>query len=437
MTSYTDFLAAKRTRPQLLGHRVEREDIHPFLHDWQAQVVQENVAQGRSALWEAVGLGKTVQSLEWARLSGATALIVAPLAVCQQTARIEAPKLDMDVRYVRSGDDVTGPGIWITNYEMHDRFDPKALDAVVLDESSVLKNETGKTRNRLIRHFRDVPRRLDCSATPAPNDADELTSHAEWLGVCSRTDMLATYFIHDEDGWRPKRHAVGPMYEWLSTWATALRRPSDIGGSDEGYILPGLDIIPETVRVEIEVDGQFFATAADLGGVGGRATMRRKTLDARCERAAELVEKEPDEPWLLWCGLNNEADLLAKLIPGAVNVHGSMSPEEKAEALLGFATGDIQIMITKPKIASFGMNWQHCARTAFIGLSDSYEQYHQSIGRCYRYGQPRVVHAHIVLSELEAQIAHNVARKERDAAGLMDGMVRAMRVARARQEAAA
>jgi hypothetical protein len=429
MSSYKDFLATKAVAAPSYGHRVDPGEVHPFLHEWQAEVVRWAVEKGRAALWEDTGLGKTAQALEWARLSGDTSLIVAPLAVCQQTARTEAPKLDLNVRYVRGQEQVTGPGIWITNYEMADRFDPRAFDAMVLDEASILKNETGKTRTKMIQHFAPVPRRLDCTATPAPNDADELTSHAEFLGICSRTDMLATYFIHDQDGWRPKKHAVEPMYRWLSTWAMALRRPSDLGDySDGGYILPGLEIIPQLLPVEIEAEGQLFATS--LGGVGGRAAVRRQTLDARCERAAELVEAEPREPWLLWCGLNDEANLLAKLIPGAVNVHGGMSPEEKAEALLGFASGDIQILVTKPKIASFGMNWQHAARMAFVGLGDSYEAYYQCIRRCYRYGQPRVVHAHIVLSELEAQIAQNVARKERDAAEVMDGMVRAMQRSR-------
>lgn len=428
MSAYSDFLRTKHRAAPTIGHRVDPGQTHPFLHSWQAGVVAWAVAKGRAALWEDTGLGKTVQALEWARLSGDTSLIVAPLAVCQQTATIEAPKLDLEVRYVRNGDDIAGPGMWITNYEMAERFDPHRFDAVVLDEASILKNETGKTRTMLINHFAPVPRRLDCTATPAPNDADELTNHAEFLGVCSRVDMLASYFIHDDRGWRMKGHAVEPMYQWLTTWATALRRPSDLGFSDEGYILPGLEIIPELLPVDVEAEGQLFAT--DIGGVSGRAAVRRQTLTARCARAAELVESEPSEPWLLWCGLNDEADLLANLLPDAVNVHGGMSPEAKAEALLGFTAGDIRYLITKPKLASFGMNWQHCARMAFVGLGDSMEQYYQAIRRCYRYGQPRVVHAHIVLSEPESQIAANVARKEKQASALTDGMVRAMSRAR-------
>ena len=241
----------------------------------------------------------------------------------------------------------------------------------------------------------------------------------------TRVNMLAAYFVHDADGWRLKGHARRPMLRWMASWATAVRKPSDMGYPDDGYDLPGLEIIPELIPVEIETEGQLFAT--DLGGVGGRAQIRRKTLADRVARTVDLVAAEPDEPWLLWCGLNDEADALARAIPGAVNVHGAMSPEQKADALLGFADGDIRVLITKPGIASQGLNYQHCARMAFVGLSDSYEQYYQAIRRCYRYGQTRVVRAHIVLSEIESQIATNVARKEREASGLTAALVDEMR----------
>jgi hypothetical protein len=239
--------------------------------------------------------------------------------------------------------------------------------------------------------------------------------------------MLAAYFVHDDDGWRLKGHARGPMFRWMASWAVALARPSDIGGSDEGYRLPGLDIIPHLLPVDVVPDDQLFAT--DLGGVGGRARIRKLTLDARCEQAAKLVLDEPGEPWLLWCGLNAEAETLASLLPDAVNVTGSQSPEQKAGAFLDFADGKIRYLITKPGIAAFGLNWQHCARMAFVGLSDSYEQYYQAIRRCYRYGQARPVHAHVVLSELESRIAENVAAKERTAASVTAELVREMREA--------
>lgn len=425
---YADFLASKRAVTTTTGREITDGEVHPFLHPWQGELVRQAVARGRSALWATTGMGKTVQQLEWARLSGDTALVVAPLAVCHQTVREARDHLDLDATYVRSGEEITGPGVWVTNYEMIERFDARALDAVVLDEGSILRDSTGKTRNLLIEHFADVPRRLTCTATPAPNQAEELTNQAEFVGASSRVDMLATYFIHDEDGWRPKGHARRPMYRWMAGWATALRSPSDLGYSDAGYVLPGLDIVPELVEAEVSAEGQLFAT--DLGGVGGRAKVRRQTLAARCGRAAELIAAEPDEPWLLWCGLNDEADQLARDLPDAVNVHGSMSPEEKAEALLAFADGGIHTLITKPSIAGRGLNWQRCARQAFVGLSDSYEDYFQCIRRSHRYGQTRRVRAHIVLSELEQQIAANVARKEREADQMMGELVAAMRAAR-------
>jgi len=431
-TPYEVFLASKQRRCGELGHYIAPDAAHPGLHPWQAEIVAWAVRKGRAALWEDTGLGKTRQQIEWARLSGNTALIVAPLAVSAQTVR-EAAHVDVDARYIRSGDQLTGPGVWVTNYEMADRFNPNQLDAVVLDEASILKAHDGKTRTKLIEHFAGVPRRLSCTATPAPNDPEELTNQAEFLGVCSRVDMLATYFIHDDEGWRLKGHATAPMYEWMASWAFALRRPSDMGYPDDGYQLPGLEIIPQLLPVNINVEGQLFPT--DLGGVGGRARIRRETLDARCGRAVDLVNNEPDEPWLLWCGLNDEAELLTRSIPGAVNVHGSMRPEEKTEALLAFTDGDIRTLVTKPSVAGFGMNWQHCARMAFVGLSDSFEAYYQCIRRCYRYGQRRVVRAHVVLSELESQIADNITRKEREANRTINGLVTAMQ--RTRQETAA
>lgn len=414
--SYAEFLKKKAETVQPAGKEVQRESLPDLMHEWQKDLVIWACQVGRAALWADTGLGKTIMQCEWARQMGERSLIIAPLAVCHQTVR-EAAKIGITARYLTADDGLRG--VMVTNYERVANF--ADVDAVVLDEASILKQSDGATRTALVEQFAGTPYRLACTATPAPNDVEELTNQAAFLGVSSRQNMLAAYFIHDSDGWRLKGHARQPMFRWMSSWATAVRKPSDLGYPDDGYDLPPLQIIPHLLPVEIEPDDQLFAT--DLGGVGGRAKIRRDTLAVRVQRAVDLVMAEPDEPWLLWTGLNAEADALAAALPGSVNIKGSMSAEEKAAGLLGFADGDIQILVTKPSMAAFGLNWQHCARMAFVGLSDSYEAYYQSIRRCYRYGQKREVHAHIVLSELESQIATNVARKERQAQDVMAELV--------------
>ncbi len=351
-------------------------------------------------------------------------------------------EIGVTTRYVRDGADAAGPGIWVTNYEtvLAGKFDLSSFPAVVLDESSRLKDRTAATTQYLTEAVRDVPYRLACTATPAPNDVAELCTHAEWLGVMRRAEMLATYFVNDGKRWRLKGHAAEPMYRWMASWAVALRRPSDLGYSDDGHDLPALSVLPAVVDVELPAaEGELFA--GGLGGVGDRARVRRLTMDARVGRAVELVEAEPGEPWVVWCGLNPEADAVTRALAGrgfsVANVEGSMSPEAKAEAMEAFADGRVQIMVTKPKIAGFGMNWAHCARMAFVGLGDSFEQYFQCIRRCLRYGQQREVVAHVVLSDTESAIAANVARKEREAELMTAQLVAAMRDTWLYEEAAA
>jgi len=423
--TYTEFLAAKATRAEQVGPTIQHSDLHPTLYPFQRDIVTWAAGVGRAAVWADTGLGKTFMQVEWMRRITDSGLIVAPLAICRQTIR-EAAKLGVQLTYRRDG---VIDGHTITNYEMLHRFDPADAGAMVLDESSILKNSNGKMRSHLIDWARTVPFRLACSATPAPNDPEELTNQAAFLGHMTRVNMLAAYFVHDQDGWRIKGHARRPMFRWMSTWATAIRKPSDLGYPDDGYDLPGLRIIPEVVDAELAApdDALFFDAPR---GVTGRSAARRQTLTARVERAAELVAAEPSEPWILWCGLNDEATELARAT-GGVNVHGSMSPEEKAEALMAFADDEIQVLITKPSIASQGLNYQHCARMAFVGLSDSYEQYYQAIRRCHRYGQTRVVNAHIVLSQAEQTIAANVSRKESEAASITDELIHEMTRGRA------
>lgn len=422
--SYSDLLERRAMRATPIGQSINQNAMHPDLKPFQKKIVEWACNGGRNAIWADTGLGKTWMQVEWCRLvTTGRALIVAPLAVCDQTIREAAKHLGVTIKYVRDATEVTDDHrIFITNFEMVPKIDPSLFDAIALDEASILKQSDGKTRKMLIEHFQTVQYRSTWTATPGPNDPEELTNQSEFLGHMTRTNMLASYFVHDADGWRLKGHAIGPMIKWMCTWAMAVKKPSDLGDSDEGYDLPGLEIIPETVHTRFAPDeGELFV--AQIGGVTGRAKTRRESLPDRVARTVELIQSQPDEQWLLWVGLNDEADALAKALPDAVNIHGSLTPEQKSDGLHAFAQGDTKILITKPAIASMGLNFQSCARTVFVGLSDSYEQYYQCIRRFYRFGQQRVVHAHIVLSDLEQQIAHNVMRKERQANRLIDLMI--------------
>lgn len=426
--SYSDFLAAKKSNIPAWGFDCEPADFGDSLFPFQKDITARAVRRGRAAVFADTGLGKTRMQIAWAdRMTAVNgrALILAPLAVAQQTIR-EASRMGVDVGYAH--DQEESGRLSITNYDRLHLFDPAEFTAVVLDESSVLKDVTTKTRDALIDAFRETPYRLCCTATPAPNDLTELANHAEFLGVATRRNMLSTYFTTDlQRGWRVRGHAEDAMWRWVAGWAIACRTPSDLGYDDAGYDLPSLNLIPHLLPVNDAPEGELFAV--DLGGVTGRAKVRRDTLSARVGRAVDLVAAEPREPWLIWCGLNAEAEALAAAIPGAVNVHGGMSADDKASALLAFADGQISTLVTKPSIAGWGMNWQHSARMAFVGLSDSYEAYYQCIRRSYRYGQTRPVDVHIVLSQLESQIASNVARKEATARTALDQLIRAQQEA--------
>ncbi len=412
MTQYRDFLASKAVVVRSSGREIDAADIHPSLFGFQRDLVRWSLRKGRAALFADTGLGKTRMQLEWARLTGQRALILAPLAVVRQTVD-EGRAIGITVTPARSQADAAPTGITITNYEMLGHFDPSAFGAVALDESSILKNFEGRVRAQLISAFRDTPYRLACTATPAPNDIAELANHAEFLGVMKREEMLAAFFVHDDQGWRLKGHARDPFFRWLASWAMSLKRPSDLGYSDDGYALPPLEITAGLVPTTFTRPGELFATT--LKGIGDRAAVRRETLSERVNTAAEIVNAEPDEPWIAWVGLNDEGSELAARIPGAVLVEGSDSPEYKADAIEAFVRGDCRVIVSKVSIFGFGLNLQRCARMVFVGLSDSYEAYYQAIRRCWRFGQTRPVHAYIVLTEPEEAIYANVCRKQREA----------------------
>lgn len=423
--SYQDFLATKKIVAPTLGMDVERDAISDVLFEFQRDLVHWALRKGRAAIFADTGLGKTLMQLEWARLTGERTLILAPLAVAQQTIR-EAEKLGLDTAYAPN-QKAAGSKIVVSNYERLDRFDPDAFGAVVLDESSILKSFSGVTKKALVEAFRSIELRLCCTATPAPNDTVEVCNHADFLSLMSPADMLSSFFIskgsdQKSGRFRLKRHARDAFYRWLASWSMSLKKPSDLGYPDDGFELPPLEILPTFIDTDWTPDDQLFATG--LQGVTHRAEVRRATLDGRIDAAAELVDAESDQQWLVWTGLNDEANGICKHIDEAVNVQGSDSPERKAEVLSAFAAGEVRVMVTKPSIAGFGMNFQSCSRMAFVGLGDSYEQYYQAIRRCWRFGQTRPVHAHVVLSKIERAIFDNVLDKEAKARELSRELVR-------------
>lgn len=431
MTSDYDELIAKKRRTESC-HGFDPLQITSPLFDWQVEIVKWAVRKGRAALFEDCGLGKTIQQLEWAsqvfRKTGGSVIILTPLAVAQQTAR-EAAKFGIKACIANSQDDINRAGIWITNYEKLDHFDCSTFAGVVLDESSVLKCFTGKTRKTLTGLFSETPYRLCCTATPSPNDYTELGQHADFLGICSPAQMLATFFINDTfntGDWRLKRHAESEFWRWLASWAACISKPSDIGFSDDGYILPSLNM--KTVTVEVDESNE---TGDDLFRIStlSATTMHKEmriTAPDRAEAVAHLVNKSK-EPWIVWCNTNTEADELVSRIPDAVEVRGSDTPTHKQKALSDFSGGSARVIITKPSIAGFGLNWQHCRNVAFVGLSYSFEAFYQALRRSYRFGQTKEVNAYIVQAQTEGAILRSIETKIEQHKTMQESMKKAAR----------
>jgi DNA modification methylase len=409
MINYEKFIQGKRRAEVATGH--QPGELNEHLFDFQHAIVSWAVRRGRAAIFADTGLGKTLMQLSWAdevaSHTGGMVLVLAPLAVSEQTIE-QGAAFGIDVRRAPHGGTPDAPGVWITNYERMDAVDFTSLHGLVLDESSILKSHDGKTRQRIIDAAQGIPYRLSCTATPSPNDFEELGNQCEFLGVMSRTEMLATYFVNDTGDtgtWRLKGWGASKFWEWMGTWSVVLRNPQDLGFDGKRYELPKLHYHEHVVETE-QLTGELFARPA-MG-----LAERRDSIEARCKALADVVNAEPNEPWLIWCHLNDEAELITQLIDGAVNVQGSDSVETKATNLMGFAHGSIRVLVSKPKIAGFGMNWQHCARMAFVGLDDSFEKFYQAVRRCYRFGQKREVQVHLFTAETEGQILANLKRKE-------------------------
>lgn len=414
MADYQEFLARKREVAQPCGF--EPENLNPFLFDFQRDIVRWACRKGRAAIFADCGMGKTIMQLSWAdqicRSKGGRVLIVAPLAVSAQTCR-EGQTFGIDVNRCRTAADMVD-GINITNYEMLDHFEGVELSGVVLDESSILKSYTGAIRNQIISMFKFTPFKLACTATPSPNDFMELGNHSEFLGVMDRTEMLAMFFIHDggdTSKWRLKGHASGIFWDWVASWACMITKPSDLGYDDGDFELPPLDVQTHIIDSGLSQEGRLFAVTEIT--LSAQQKARRDTVQLKADAIAQYVNSS-DDSWLIWCDLNAESEHLANSIPDAIEVRGSDTNEHKEDAMLGFADGKYRVLVTKPSIAGFGMNWQHCHKVAFCGMSHSYEQFYQAIRRCWRFGQDYPVDVHVFVTDLEQSIVSNVLRKKDD-----------------------
>lgn len=424
MSDYQNFLESKLFIPPTSG--IEVDEINPKLYPFQQDLTRWALRRGRAALFCDCGLGKTPMQLEWAHHVPGNVLILAPLAVAKQTLR-EAEKFGIgDIAYARTQAEVS-TRLTITNYEMLEHFDASQFKGIVLDESSILKAYDGKTRTLIIETFASTPYRLACTATPAPNDFMELGNHAEFLGVMTRSEMLSMFFVHDggeTQKWRLKGHAEDEFWKWLCSWAVMMRRPSDLGYDDDGFVLPALNYHQHTIEHDEPAEGMLFPMEAET--LQERIRARASTVEARVEATANLVNAS-DEQWLIWCNLNKEGDALEEAIDGAVQVKGSDDREFKETNLLGFAQGSLKRLVSKSTIAGFGMNFQSCSHMAFVGLSDSWEQWYQAVRRCWRFGQTKPVEVHVITSELEGAVVKNIQRKERDADRMAENMLLHMR----------
>lgn len=433
-TGYQEFLHRKALLVPAVGFKPlpMTAPLFPF----QADMVTLACQLGRFCFWADCGMGKTPMQLEWAHQvaqhTGKRVLLLAPLAVSHQTVR-EAQKFGIPGVAFHSHEGQDDARIVVTNYQKLQHFDASQYVGVVLDESSILKSMDGKTRSLILDTFRHTPYRLACSATPAPNDYMELGNHAEFVGVMSREEMLAMFFVHDggdTSQWRLKGHAKTRFWEWVCSWAVTIRKPSDLGYEDGAFVLPALAMHDHVVNTPLEqkpdANGQMAMFSVDALTLGDQRAVQRASLTLRVQEAAQLVNNDTDQ-WLVWCHLNDESALLAELIPDAVEVKGSDSDEHKERAMLDFQSGRVRVLLSKAAICGFGMNFQNCHKVAFVGLSHSYEAFYQSVRRCWRFGQQHPVDAHIIYDESEGAVIQNIRRKELESEEMATRMVEIMK----------
>lgn len=415
---YQEFLARKGHKAMPRGMEQPPElASHLFPH--QRDTVGYLLKAGRGAAFLDTGLGKTAVELEWARHivkhTNKPVLFFAPLAVGLQHQR-EGERFDTEVRLAKDQSDINGASIYITNYERLAKFNPDAFGGIVLDESSILKSFGGRTSTAIMSFAEKLQWRLAATATPAPNDYMELGQHSQFCDAMASNEMLARFFIADQKQmgkYRLKKHAVKPFWSWVASWARCVGKPSDLGYDDAGYDLPTLHEHMHVVETDMTAgkqDGELFRMP-NTNATGIHHEKRLTSYD-RAGKIADIVRNEPNEPWMIWVETDYDAESIMSLLPEAIEVSGKMTPEKKEERLNAFTVGDIRILVSKPSIAGYGLNWQHCARTAFVGLSFSYEMYYQAIRRFYRFGQKREVHAHIAMAETEMAIWKTIKRKK-------------------------
>lgn len=446
---YQEFLASKAMVTQTYGKDISIDDLHPVLFPFQKALTRWAIHKGRAAVFADTGLGKTLVMAEWARQLGERTLILAPLSVAKQTVALVQKMMGIEIKYVRSGNEINvsrDGELYITNYEMAEHFNPQLFGAVVLDEASILKCMDGKTKQRVIEMFQSTPYRLSCTATPAPNDYIELGNQAEFLGVATGAEMRAMFFVNankehtfvTDEGvtwrrkgsnaggqeWRLKHHAEQPFFRWLASWSISLTKPSDLGYEDDGFILPPLNVNIHRVNVDYVPDGQLFFTG--LKGIGDRAAVRKETVEARAEECKKIIEENgAGDQWVVWCGLDREQDMLAKMFGSScVSVYGSLSSDEKEERIGQWLAGDVSILLSKAKICGFGLNLQCAHKMVFFGLNDSQETWYQCIRREYRFGQQFPVDVHVIVSNVEDEVYQNVMRKDAMATRLRKEMIK-------------
>lgn len=427
---YTDFLASKIKRIKESGF--DCENLNPMLFDFQEYIVHRALKAGRFAIWADCGLGKTPMQLEWAhRVTLHTkkpVLILAPLAVSGQTIQ-EGFKFHIQVeRWHEELNDrsAIGEGIYITNYEQLDKIDTSFFAGIVLDESSILKNFEGATRNLIIEKFQNTQYKLACTATPSPNDPMELGNHSEFLNIMSRTEMLAMYFVHDggeTNAWRLKGHSEQVFWDWVSGWSVMLSKPNDIGFTAEGYELPDLNLIERTITTPKRDNGQLFNDVA-VSATNFNSELRLTKLD-RLSQVVEIVNNSK-ESFIIWIKQNEESQYLLKHIPDAVEVKGSDSPEYKEDKLLGFANDKFRVLITKTKIAQFGLNYQNCHNQIFASLDFSFEGLYQAIRRSYRFGQEHSVNIYLITTDTMQNVIQSIKQKQRQFEQMQESMTKAI-----------